>query len=255
MHIWIYLLLDAVHMETEILIGRQVIILQPGQIVTNRMTIAAKTGIQESKVERILKKLVSEQQIEQQKFTKYRIISIVNWLPYQQSEQQSEQQIQNVQKSGLKGQIEQQSEQRSEQQKFAKNSIIPIINIDACSQSEQQSEQQNNAMQTTKCFDVFWAAYPRKTGKEIARQSWKRLADPVATLDLILKALAWQTVSADWNKDNGQFIPMPSTYLNQGRWQDEPFQRHSITQLNYNSKTLQRNALNAQAALEFGEGK
>ena len=27
--------------------------------------------------------------------------------------------------------------------------------------------------------------------------------------------------STDWTKDNGQFIPYPTTYLNQRRWEDE----------------------------------
>ena len=41
-------------------------------------------------------------------------------------------------------------------------------------------------------------------------------------IDQILKALAWQVRSEQWCKDGGQYIPNPATYLNQGRWQDEP---------------------------------
>jgi hypothetical protein len=29
-------------------------------------------------------------------------------------------------------------------------------------------------------------------------------------------------VSADWTKNNGQYIPLPATYLNGRRWEDEP---------------------------------
>lgn len=68
-------------------------------------------------------------------------------------------------------------------------------------------------------FDDFWNAYPKKRGKDAARKAWRKAKPP---LDAVLKALEWQTASADWTKDNGQFIPHPSTYLNQGRWQDEP---------------------------------
>lgn len=68
-------------------------------------------------------------------------------------------------------------------------------------------------------FDLFWSSYPKKVGKEAARKAWKKLKP---NLPLILKALQWQTESAQWSKENGQFIPNPATYLNQGRWQDEP---------------------------------
>ena len=37
-----------------------------------------------------------------------------------------------------------------------------------------------------------------------------------------LTAIAAQRESQAWTKDAGQFIPNPSTWLNQGRWQDEP---------------------------------
>ena len=34
-------------------------------------------------------------------------------------------------------------------------------------------------------------------------------------------SLAAWTVSADWTKDDGQFIPHASTWLNGKRWEDE----------------------------------
>lgn len=67
----------------------------PGQILTSRKALSKETGIQESKIERILKALKNEQQIEQQTFTKYRIISIINWREYQYSEQHIEPQVNN----------------------------------------------------------------------------------------------------------------------------------------------------------------
>ena len=68
-------------------------------------------------------------------------------------------------------------------------------------------------------FDTFWAAYPKKTGKTAAQKAWQK-AKPV--LAEVLAALTWQVDSDQWRKDGGQFIPNPATYLNQGRWQDEP---------------------------------
>lgn len=74
-------------------------------------------------------------------------------------------------------------------------------------------------------FDEFWAAYPRKVGKLKARKVWQKLA-PDADLRLAIQAaLEWQSRSVQWTRDGGQFIPHPTTWLTQGRWDDEPVMR------------------------------
>lgn len=70
-------------------------------------------------------------------------------------------------------------------------------------------------------FDEFWDSYPKKVGKDAARKAWSRIKQPHTLLHKILNSLSWQRNSEQWTKDNGQFIPNPATYLNQGRWQDE----------------------------------
>jgi hypothetical protein len=70
----------------------------------------------------------------------------------------------------------------------------------------------------TEDFEIFWTAYPKKIGKDGAYKSWKRLKPRV---DDLMYALSWQKESFDWTKENGKYIPMPATYLNQGRWKDE----------------------------------
>jgi len=69
-------------------------------------------------------------------------------------------------------------------------------------------------------FESFWLAYPVKIGKDAAYKSWNKL--PSGILPDILKTLGWQIKSERWTKDGGQYIPNPTTYLNQGRWKDEP---------------------------------
>lgn len=91
--IWIHLLLLANHKETKRMINGRVIAVQPGQLITSRKSLAAKTGVNESKVERVLTTLKNEQQIEQHGTSKFRVISIVKWAEYQSDEQQNEQQV------------------------------------------------------------------------------------------------------------------------------------------------------------------
>ena len=54
-----------------------------GQLLTGRKQLSAETGISQSTIERILKMLENEHQIGQQKTTKHRIITILNWRTYQ----------------------------------------------------------------------------------------------------------------------------------------------------------------------------
>lgn len=73
-------------------------------------------------------------------------------------------------------------------------------------------------------FDQFWRAYPRKVGKGAARKIWARLKPDAALTARMLAAIAQQQDSPQWQKDGGQYIPYPATWLNQERWDDEPCQ-------------------------------
>jgi hypothetical protein len=93
--VWLYLLLSANHKEKAALIDGRKIIVSKGAFLTSRSKIVVNTKVERSKVERILKYLETEQQIEQQTFNKFRVISITKWDEYQVDEQQIEQQMSN----------------------------------------------------------------------------------------------------------------------------------------------------------------
>lgn len=70
-------------------------------------------------------------------------------------------------------------------------------------------------------FEEFWKAYPCKVGKKAARKSWDKIRPTAELHSTILDAIATQKKSDKWRRDNGQYIPNPTTWLNQGRWDDE----------------------------------
>ena len=72
---------------------------------------------------------------------------------------------------------------------------------------------------TSDDFGEFWQAYPRKVGKLEAQRAWTKAKKHGVTVEAVLAALAWQTQSDQWTRG---YVPHPSTYLNQGRWLDEP---------------------------------
>lgn len=70
-------------------------------------------------------------------------------------------------------------------------------------------------------FKAFWKAYPRKSGKGSAEKSWLKIAPNQQLFDEIMAALEAAKRCEQWQKDNGQFIPYPATWLNQKRWEDD----------------------------------
>ena len=70
-------------------------------------------------------------------------------------------------------------------------------------------------------FAEFWKAYPKKVGKEAARKAFMKVKPSADLLQRMLEAIKEQKASDQWKRDNGQYIPNPATWLNQGRWDDE----------------------------------
>lgn len=68
-------------------------------------------------------------------------------------------------------------------------------------------------------FGFFWEKYPKKVGKPAALRAFKA-AKLNGDLSGVLADLDKRKVGEDWQKENGQFIPHPATYLNQRRWED-----------------------------------
>lgn len=70
-------------------------------------------------------------------------------------------------------------------------------------------------------FSVFWMAYPKKQDKQNAMKAWKKLNPDAETQRKMILAIQAQRASPQWQKEGGQFIPLPSTWLNGRRWEDE----------------------------------
>ena len=68
-------------------------------------------------------------------------------------------------------------------------------------------------------FEIFWKAYPKKVGKKNAERAFLKLEG--VSLDALLRAVEAQKNTRQWQEDGGRYIPNPSTWLNQGRWEDE----------------------------------
>lgn len=71
-------------------------------------------------------------------------------------------------------------------------------------------------------FARFWEAYPNKVGKAAAEKAYARAVRNISGPDppsLLLAGVERAKASRDWAEG---YIPHPTTWLNQGRWEDEP---------------------------------
>lgn len=87
--LWVVLLLKANHKETSMIWNGKLLVIKEGQFVTGRKELSEQSGLPESTVEDILKYLENQHQIQQQKETKYRLITIINWNEYQEPDTES----------------------------------------------------------------------------------------------------------------------------------------------------------------------
>ena len=147
--VWCYLLLNATHKEQDKIFKNERITLKKGQLITGRKAIASQFNISESKVQRILKKLEIEQQIEQQTGNKNRLISIVRWIDYQCNEQQIEQQVNN-------------NRTTSEQQVNTNNNV------------NKANKGNNETKEICSFFESMWKLYPNKKGKGQIKDACKK---------------------------------------------------------------------------------
>ncbi len=72
-----------------------------------------------------------------------------------------------------------------------------------------------------KGFEEFWLAYPKKVGRGAAEKAWAK-ARINGHLSEVLDALGKQKRTQQWTCEQGKFIPHPSTWINERRWQDDP---------------------------------
>lgn len=71
-------------------------------------------------------------------------------------------------------------------------------------------------------FEKFFAAYPRKEAKGLARDVWRKLSryKRLPPLSTLLTAVERFQRTEKWQRENGRFIPQLSNWLRGERWDD-----------------------------------
>lgn len=97
---------------------------------------------------------------------------------------------------------------------ICKNTIITNKKENVCS-IEHTKE---NPMESL--FEVFWSKYPKKQKKKDARVAFLRNVSE-SNAKKVFDGLEMWLKSEQWSKDHGRYIPLPTSWLNEERWNDE----------------------------------
>ncbi|MCX6608508.1 MAG: hypothetical protein NTV52_33645 [Acidobacteria bacterium] len=75
-------------------------------------------------------------------------------------------------------------------------------------------------------YESFIAAYPNQANTDAACREWISLADvgeiTPAVVPEIMAGLGRWLISADWEREQGRFIPRPDNWLRRRLWRDNP---------------------------------
>ena len=163
------------------------ITIKRGQHLTGRFSLAKETGLSEQSVRTSLGRLISTNEITKHSTHTYTIITINNYDKYQVSNQQDNQVLTKCQPS-------------------ANHSIREIDKID------------NTYAHS---FKTFWKQYPRKESKKRAETIYKRKATSKKKETKILEGLKRFNVKWKAEETEKRYIPIPTSWLNAERWEDE----------------------------------
>ena len=90
-------------------------------------------------------------------------------------------------------------------------------------------------------FSEFWRFYPKRVGKGEAYKTWTKSNCEVIS-EVVVKAVREQ--NGFLIREGGKYTPLPATWLNQRRWEDEPPQASPLSpKTQANAEALRRAAI------------
>lgn len=195
--LFVHLLLTANYSGAKVK-GRMV---RRGQRLCSLQALASETGLSVQQARTALDHLKSTGEVTSAASPQGTVITVKNYDKYQSPTSLSTSNQQTTNKQSNKRLT------NDQQTTSNKNNNIPPISPKGEAYSD--------------AFLSFWSAYPRKVGKGEAWKVWKRLRPDGVLVSLMLNAVALQRGSPAWERDGGQYIPHPATWLRQRRWEDE----------------------------------
>ena len=177
-----------------------------GQFVTSLPSLSDQTSLSIRQVRVALDHLIMTGELTNKSYTKYRVITVVKYDQYQSNDRQIDSQMTDKRQTN-------DSQMTDKRQQYNNNNNINNINKGTNNLSCPTDEDA--------WFEEFWRTYPRREAKKNALAAWKKLKVNPEMMSGIMAALRKQTGSEQWTREGGRYIPLPATWLNGRRWEDE----------------------------------
>lgn len=186
-----------------------------GQVVTSLANLATQTSLSVHQVRVSLDHLLMTGEVTSEANSRYRVITIVKYDEYQKLDKPIDKQVAD--------------KVTSEWQAGDKQVAISVTgewqqyNHDNHNNHEtmEQGNQSIPLVDSDLLFNAFWDFYPKKRARKAAEKAWKKLNPDNLLYHTIVNALEKWKLSDEWQRDGGQYIPYPATWLNGKRWEDE----------------------------------
>lgn len=193
---WIDLFGLAQHTPNFFMVRGIKVELNRGQLGYSQLTLAERWKWSRDKVRRYLKRLESDGDIIQQNNEVTTIITIVKYDLWQ-----GHKFVNNT--------------TNNTSEKHQKN----------IKQDTYNKDNKDNKENIYSSFELFWSEYPKRTSKKKTQELWVKLSPSEELVEKIITSLRKQKESSQWQ--NLQYVPYPTTWLNQERWNDEIIKQQS----------------------------
>lgn len=109
---------------------------------------------------------------------------------------------------------------REKQQQLELSSNVTVTqNVTQCNALDKDKEIDKDKEEDL--FNLFWKAYPKKKSKGDAEKWFKKNKPNKALVDVMIAKIEELKKTKEWQKEKGQFIPYPASWLNSKGWEDE----------------------------------
>lgn len=94
------------------------------------------------------------------------------------------------------------------------------LTTDQSTQSKVKESKVNKSILLAR-FDQFWEVYPKKIAKGFARKAFAKINPDEELLATMIAKLLQAKETHGWKKEDGKYIPNPTSWLNAEGWEDE----------------------------------
>lgn len=179
-------------------------LIKPGQRVVSLKKLSEETGLSLQAVRTAISHMESTGELTRFQHGKIGVVAIKNWDKFQEGN--------TIPNTNI-------NTEATRNQQGTNTELTP--NKESKKEIKQESKKNPPKSPLGEGFEQFWDAYPKKRSKGAARKAWDKLHVDSTMQATILQAIERAKQSEDWQKDGGQYIPYPATWLNAEGWEDE----------------------------------